>query len=143
MFDFFKKFSRPKTTPTFRDSFFGPLARNSDGVWSGEMPFRNYHVKVLLSGSEFQPSSKRLALARTLAPDMQAKVDSALNYAAEVDPKLWRGKLSFSALNLLYDADGDGFALDFVALGDLSGKGWQVRFEQGKPVQIEYAQRAG
>lgn len=138
MFEFLKQFGQPKPPATFRDTVFGMLERNAGGVWCGEMPFRNYHVKVLLPGDKFQPRSTKLAFARSLVPDMQAKVDGALDYAAQVNPKLWRGRLMFAGLNLVGDAVGDWFVLDFVATGDLSGKRWQVRFERGQPVQLEY-----
>ena len=138
MFEFLKKFTSPKPPPTYRDGHFGVLVRNDDGVWCGEMPFRNYHVKVLLPGDKFQPKSTRLAFARSLVPDMQVKVDLAMDYAAEVNPKLWRGRLMFSKLDLSSDVEGEGFALDFVATGDLSGKCWQVPFVRGKPVHLGY-----
>ena len=138
MFEFLKQFSSPKPPPTYRDGIFGVLVRNDEGVWCGEMPFRSFHVKVLLPGDKFQPKSTRLAFARSLVPDIQAIVDLAMDYAAEVNPKLWRGRLMFSKLDLSSDAEGEGVTLDFVATGDLSAKCWRIRFVHGKPVHLEY-----
>lgn len=142
MLEFLKNLGRLKPAPTYRDSLLGRLVRNAGGVWCGEMPYRDYHVKVLLPGAEYRPSSTRLALARALVPDIQAKADSASDYARKSNPQLWRGRFSLSALNLIIeDAGGDAFALDFVATGDLSGNCWRVRFERRQPVHLGYIKR--
>jgi len=114
------------------------LVSKTEGEWRGEIPFHNYHVKMLLPGATYKPSPTRIAFARTLLPNLSAKVDVAMDYAAAVNPDLWRGRLMFSTLNLFYQTTTDSFALDFVKSGDRSGKFWQVRFEGGQPLHLEY-----
>lgn len=138
MLELLKRLTGPKPTPEYRDSLLGVLVNRTEGEWRGEIPFRNYHVTILLPGAEYQPSSTRLAFARSLVPGIAAKVETAFNHAAQANPDLWRGKLRLCAVNLLYQATTDAFALDFMATGDRSGKRWQVRFEGGQPVQLEH-----
>jgi len=138
MIAFLKQFTAPKPLPEYRDKLLGLLVCRNEGEWLGEIPFHNYHVKILLPGATYQPSSTRLALARTLLPGLDAKVKLAVEYAASVNPDLWAGRLMLSALNLFYQTTGDSFALDFNATGDRSGRKWQVCFEGGQPVRLDY-----
>lgn len=138
MIAFLKQLSAPKPLPEHRDNLLGLLVSRNDGEWQGEIPFHNYHVKIFLPGATYQPSSTRLALARTLLPGLDAKVKLAIEYAASVNPDLWAGRLMLSAFNLFYQTTPDSFALDFNATGDRSGKKWQVGFEGGQPVQLDY-----
>lgn len=138
MFGLLKRFARSQPAPEHRDSLLGLLVSKAAGEWRGEIAFRNYHVKVCLPGTACQPSSVRVAFARTLLSHLEAKVDRALDYATAVNPDLWRGRLMFSSLNLFYQTSADSFALDFVLPGDRTGKCWQVRFESGQPVHLEY-----
>jgi hypothetical protein len=138
MFALLKRLAGPKAAPEHRDNVLGLLVSKTEGEWRGEVPFHNYHVKILLPGATYQPSSSRLAFARTLLPNLDAKVNQALDYAAAVNPDLWRGRRMFSVVNFFYQTTGDSFALDFVLPGDRSGKFWQVRFEGGQPVHLEY-----
>jgi len=138
MIAFLKQFTAPKSAPEYRDSLLGVLVSKNEGEWRGEIPFRNFHTKLVLPGATYQPSSTRVALARTLLPNLPSKVDLAMDYAASVNPDLWLGRLMFAAVNLFYQTTTDSYALDFTVAGDLSGRRWQVRFEGGKPVQLEY-----
>jgi hypothetical protein len=138
MIAFLKQFRTPKPLPEHRDSVLGLLVSRNEGEWQGEVPFHNFHVKILLPGATYQPSSTRLALARTLLPTLEAKVKLAVDYAASVNPDLWAGRLMLCAFNLFYQTTGDSFALDFKATGDRSGKKWQVCFEGGLPVRLDY-----
>lgn len=138
MFGFLKTAAKPEPAAEHRDSLLGLLTSKTEGEWRGEIPFRNHHVKILLPGGKYQPSSVRIAFARTLLPYLEAKVDLALDYAMAMNPDLWRGRLMFSAVNLEYQDGVDTFALDFVLPGEKSGKCWHVRFEGGQPVFLEY-----
>lgn len=138
MFSLLKRITAPKPPAEHRDSLLGVLVSKTEGEWRGEVAFHNYHVKLLLPGATYQPSPVRVAFARTLLPHLAEKVDRAMDYAALVNPDLWRGRLMFSTVNFFYQTTGDSFALDFVSTGDRSGKHWQVRFEGGQPVHLEY-----
>lgn len=138
MFSLLKRITGPKPAPEYRDNLLGVLVSKVEGEWRGEVPFHNYHVKLFLPGATYQPSPVRVAFARTLLPNLGEKVERAMDYAAVVNPDLWRGRLMFSTLNLFYQTTGDSFALDFTKPGDRSGKLWQVRFESGQPVHLEY-----
>jgi hypothetical protein len=138
MFSLLKRITTPKPAAEHRDSLLGVLVSKTEGEWRGEVPFHNYHVKILLPGATYQPSSVRVAFARTLLPYLGEKVERAMDYATAVNPDLWRGRLMLSALNLFYQTSADSFALDFVNSGDRSGKFWQVRFEGGQPLHLEY-----
>lgn len=138
MLGILKRFTAPEPAPEYRDGLLGVLVGKTAGEWCGEFAFRNYHVKVLLPGAKYHPSSTRLAFARSLLSGLEAKVESGLDYAARLNPSLWRGRLRFAALNLLGQTAGDAFALDFVMVGERKGKFWQVRFEGGQPVHLEY-----
>lgn len=139
MIAFLKQLTAPKPLPEHRDSQLGVLVSKAEGEWSGEIPFQNYHVKILLPGAKYQPSSTRLALARSLLPGLDGKVKLALEYAASVNSDLWQGRLMISAFNLFYQTTVDSFALDFTASGDRSGKKWHVCFEGGQPVHLEHS----
>ena len=102
------------------------------------MPYRSYHVGLRLAGDRVEPSKLKLIRARLLMEGMEGRVNAALDFAASANPELWRGKLSFSSLDLSTDSVGDRYALNFVAVGDRSGSWWQVSFENGKPVKLEY-----
>jgi len=137
MLDLIRNLGRLKAAPEFRDGTFGVLARDSHGVWNGEMAYRSYHVSIHVAGDQFEPSKLKLIRARILLDGMEGRVNSALDFAAKCDPKLWRGKLSFSALDLSANTVGDRYALRFVAVGERSGGCWRVSFENGKPVKLD------
>ena len=122
----------------FTDDQLGLFLSEHRGVWLSEMPFQGHQIQILLYGTKHQPNIERLALARKVVPELAARVNQALIFAVAQRPELGPDRLKFAGLNLCYEKIPDGFLLDFIEIGDTSRNCWQVHFEAGEPVCLEY-----
>lgn len=125
-----------KSAPQVRDEVLGPLVREQAGVWRGEIAFLNRTIQLLVPGTKGEPDQVQLAHARSLLPNLAAKVDSAVEFV-EQQQHIAREHLELAALN--YFSAGAEFALDFSESGDHSGNNWHVYFRAGAPFGVDYS----